>query len=141
MRLIIGVILFSIFLTGCQSEVKENQQTEAPVIELEKELSQAEQYVLDNGINTISKLEEYAVAIKEGRETNITGLSFVQQEMKREGINDSNRGYTLWYNLLLTDYFNAFNSLSFGDDLEEFNESLENATLDKAEFLYSLNNR
>jgi hypothetical protein len=68
-------------------------------------------------------------------------LSFVQQEMNRDGLQDNKAGFILYYNLLLTDYFNAFNSLSFGDDLEEFNESIEMAKTDKAEFLFNLNNR
>jgi hypothetical protein len=149
MKTLLTISLGLLLLTGCQNEVNNQEMkqttTQPTVISQPQETTyaynQTEQYVIDNGVEIINQLEAHADAIKAGQEKAEIGLLFVQQEMKRDGLLDSMAGFILPYRLVLTDYFNAFNSLSFGDDLGEFNESIEMAKTGKEEFLYILNNR
>ncbi|WP_339316734.1 hypothetical protein [Paenibacillus sp. FSL R10-2734] len=115
--------------------VNQVQEVEATYV-----YNDTEQYIIQNGEAIVKEIDMLTFKVKNEEVSVEEGLARIRLEMNREGINNSRADFMQWYNLILTDYFNAINSLSFGNDLEEFNESINSAKSDLNEFLYNLEN-
>ncbi|SET61158.1 hypothetical protein [Paenibacillus sp. NFR01] len=140
MKYLMVTVVLVFVLTGCGG----NKETDTPAAEIgfaahtpTPEHQQLEAYVIANGAAFLNELGKHVDALKAGQEAAAVGLQSTLQEKDRDGFLDNPSYTVLAYNLVLTDYLNAFNAVDLSGDLqdEEFLESIAMAKTDTAEFL------